>query len=452
MDNICLRIIFICQANARQRKGRAGRTRAGVCFHLFSRRRHGSLPEFQDSELLRMSLEDVLLQTKTLGLAPGKGNAPDSLQGFLGKALDPPLVLSVQNSIQMLQMIGCLDTQEGITTLGNTISQLPLDPRIGRFVLLGCLCGTGPAAVLTACGMGYRDPFIMPANDHQKKLCNKIKFDLAQGLSSDQMSLLNSIVGYSTTLEGRGRKQAEQYCDEKMISRSTMTYLKDLVLHLGQAMKEIGISPNSQHCSRNNSNPQLIMSLIGIGLYPDLGVRRKGTKVFTTEKGRKAVIHPASINARHVSLSVACKTSIELLGYQDLVSTANNSQAPGSASLLMLNTTPVSVLALLLTCGLIRELKGRAFSEGNDDNGEDEEEWEDVDDDETDVISIEIDGWLRLRINRDSFELICLARERFHSSFELFVSGPANILSKEKMKDIEMIVRALCIEQTSTGR
>lgn len=59
-----LKSTWISQAAARQRKGRAGRTRAGVCFHLFSRRRHTSLPEFQDSELLRMPLEELVLQVR----------------------------------------------------------------------------------------------------------------------------------------------------------------------------------------------------------------------------------------------------------------------------------------------------------------------------------------------------------------------------------------------------
>jgi ATP-dependent RNA helicase DHX36 len=47
---------WISQASAKQRKGRAGRTKAGVCFHLFSRRRHEFMRDFVESELLRTPL------------------------------------------------------------------------------------------------------------------------------------------------------------------------------------------------------------------------------------------------------------------------------------------------------------------------------------------------------------------------------------------------------------
>jgi len=51
-----LQATWISQASSKQRKGRAGRTKAGVCFHLFSRRRHDFMCEFVESELLRTSL------------------------------------------------------------------------------------------------------------------------------------------------------------------------------------------------------------------------------------------------------------------------------------------------------------------------------------------------------------------------------------------------------------
>ena len=125
----------------------------------------------------------------------------------------------------------------------------------------------------------------MPANDHQKRLCNKVKLDLAQGQPSDQMCLLRAIEGYIATLESSGRKQADIYCDDKFISRSTMVYLKELVAALAQALREIGISPYDPRSSSNNKKSALVMSMIGVGTYPDLGVRHKGVKTFTTEKG-----------------------------------------------------------------------------------------------------------------------------------------------------------------------
>ncbi len=57
-----LKTSYISQASGRQRKGRAGRTRAGVCFHLYSVLRGRHLPEFQESELLRMPLEELVIQ------------------------------------------------------------------------------------------------------------------------------------------------------------------------------------------------------------------------------------------------------------------------------------------------------------------------------------------------------------------------------------------------------
>jgi HrpA-like RNA helicase len=47
---------WISQASAKQRKGRAGRVKAGVCFRLFSSRRHQFMNPFTESELLRTPL------------------------------------------------------------------------------------------------------------------------------------------------------------------------------------------------------------------------------------------------------------------------------------------------------------------------------------------------------------------------------------------------------------
>lgn len=53
---------WVSQANARQRRGRAGRVRSGVCFHLASSVTFDDLPAFTVPEMLRLSLEEIILQ------------------------------------------------------------------------------------------------------------------------------------------------------------------------------------------------------------------------------------------------------------------------------------------------------------------------------------------------------------------------------------------------------
>lgn len=96
--------------------------------------------EYQSSELLRTPLDELVLTTKQLGLAPECGATTHStlgiymvssivgskmwMVGFLRRAVNPPPEISIRNAIEDLTLIGALDGMEQLTTLGLLLSKV----------------------------------------------------------------------------------------------------------------------------------------------------------------------------------------------------------------------------------------------------------------------------------------------------------------------------------------
>lgn len=52
--------------------------------------------------------------------------------------------------------------QEDLTPMGKVLAELPIEPRVGRLILLGAILGTLDPALTIAASMGYKDPFLSP--------------------------------------------------------------------------------------------------------------------------------------------------------------------------------------------------------------------------------------------------------------------------------------------------
>lgn len=58
--------VVVTRAAARQRRGRAGRTKPGECYKLFTRRDEEDMRKFPVPEILRVPLESLSLQIKVM--------------------------------------------------------------------------------------------------------------------------------------------------------------------------------------------------------------------------------------------------------------------------------------------------------------------------------------------------------------------------------------------------
>jgi ATP-dependent RNA helicase DHX36 len=157
----CLLPAWISRASARQRRGRAGRVQAGVCYHLYPSGAHAQMEEYQLPEILRTPLEELCLQIKLLRLG--------MIAPFMEKAMDAPKPLAVHNAIQLLVQIGALsnNSEETLTSLGQHLAALPVDPRVGKMLIYASVMQCLPAALTIAAGMAYKDPWVMPLDKKQ---------------------------------------------------------------------------------------------------------------------------------------------------------------------------------------------------------------------------------------------------------------------------------------------
>ncbi|KAM9587115.1 3'-5' RNA helicase YTHDC2 isoform 5-T7 [Morphnus guianensis] len=430
---------------------RAGRCQPGVCFHLFSRLRFQNMLEYQTPELLRTPLQELCLHTKLL--API--NCP--IVDFLMKAPDPPPALIVRNAVQMLKTIDAMDPWEDLTELGYHLTELPVEPHLGKMVLCAVVLKCLDPVLTIACTLAYRDPFVLPTLASQKRAAMLCRKRFTAGTFSDHMVLLRAFQAWQ---KARSDGWERAFCEKNFLSQARMEIIIGMRTQLLGQLRASGFvrsrgGADIRDVNTNSENWAVVKAALAAGMYPNLVHVDRESLVLTGPKEKKVRFHPTSVLSqpqyKKIPPANGQAAAIQALPTDWLIYD-EMTRAHRIANIRCCSVvTPVTVS---LFCGPAR-LPSNALQEPSSFRGDgvsnDNSDSEMEDKTTANLALLKLDEWLHLKLDPEAAGLLLQLRQKWHSLFLRRMRAPSKPWSQVDEITVRAIVTVLSTEEQSAG-
>ena len=288
----------ISQANAMQRRGRAGRVRRGLCLRMFTSDEHRRLARYPLPEVHRCDLEQLFLQVLLLELG--------GVREFVATMIEPPHANMVNVTTRRLTQLGAMDHDMQLTPLGFHVASLPLEARLAKALLMGSvLACVEPVAIIAAC-LTHRSPFMAPFDKRDAADAARRSFSAKLGGErSDHLTLLEAYKAWRREASSGNAKSREyKWCHTNFLSINTLRMIeatKNQFLRLLVSVRfcRLDAKGNVAHeFNENSDQPRMVLAALTAGLYPNVArmdlSAESPTQQLTTNVGA-AVLHPTSV-------------------------------------------------------------------------------------------------------------------------------------------------------------
>ncbi|RJP65746.1 MAG: ATP-dependent RNA helicase HrpA [Comamonadaceae bacterium] len=289
----------ISQAAANQRAGRCGRVADGICIRLYDEAGFNGRPKFTDPEILRSSLAGVILRMKALRLG--------AVEDFA--FIEAPQKRAIVDGYQLLAELGAVDDDNELTPIGQTLSRLPLDPRVGRMILEAQQRGALDEVLVIASALSVQDVRDRPLDKQAQADQAHAKFDDEKSEFSGTLKLWKWL---EDTKGGHGKdhklshRQYENLLRENFVNVRRVREWRDIHTQLHTVVAEHKWQINTAPASYEQLHLAMLAGLLG-----NVGQKSETEDWYLGARGIKFYRHPGANLSKKPGRWIVCAELVE---------------------------------------------------------------------------------------------------------------------------------------------
>lgn len=270
----------ISKASAQQRAGRAGRTRPGKCFRLYTEVAFKKeLIEQTHPEVLRSNFASTVLELKRVGIK--------DLVHF--DLMDPPAPETLMRALEELNFLACLDDEGELTQMGRLASQFPLDPSLAVMLISSPEFYCSNEILSLTALLSVPQIFVRPASARKRADEMKALFSHPDG---DHLTLLNV---YHAFKSPDVQENPKQWCHDHFLSLRALQSADNVRQQLRRIMEREEIDLVSTPFEDKKYYENIRRALVA-GFFMQVAKKEGTSKSYITVKDNQNVLlHPSTV-------------------------------------------------------------------------------------------------------------------------------------------------------------
>lgn len=269
----------ISKASAQQRAGRAGRTRPGKCFRLYTEEAFKKeLNETTYPEILRSNLSSTVLDLKKLGI--------DDLVHF--DLMDPPAPETLMRALEELNYLACLDDDGELTALGHLASDFPLDPALAVMLISSPEFYCSNEMLSLTALLSVPQIFVRPTSARKRADEMKALFAHPDG---DHLTMLNV---YHAFKSPQAQENPKQWCHDHFLSLRALQSADNVRMQLKRIMESREVELVSTPFEDKKYYENIRRALVA-GFFMQVAMKDSTKTYVTIKDNQNVLLHPSTV-------------------------------------------------------------------------------------------------------------------------------------------------------------